>query len=151
MTVGQVQNLTNPMPRFKGMAPGLNATGSIPYLAWTPRVRVKTADYTVLAEESGTVFTTTGATAAVNFTLPAIADGPFFFIFLNGADQNMTITAQTADTLVAYNDLTADSIALSTASEKIGGGMMVICDGTTLFVVTLPGDPRYQTYTIATA
>jgi hypothetical protein len=30
----------------------------------------KTADYTILASESGTIFTNTGATAQINFTLP---------------------------------------------------------------------------------
>jgi hypothetical protein len=111
----------------------------------------KTADYTVTAADSGTIFHTTGATAAVNFTLPAIGTGPFHFLFINGADQNMTVTAATADTAVTYNDLAADSVAFSTASELIGGTIEVWCDGTTLFVLARPADGRYQTATIATA
>lgn len=150
MAVGQVQELTNPMPHYMGLAPGLNSTGSVSNFAWTPRFVVKTADYTVLAEESGSFFITTGATAAVNFTLPAITDGPWVFFFFNVVDFNMTVTAETADTLNAYNDAAADSVAYSTASEKIGGGFLAWCDGTTAGVVALLGDGRYQTVTIAT-
>lgn len=119
--------------------------------AGAPRMLAKTADYTVLASDSGTVFHTTGATAAVNFTLPAISQGPYQFLFINGADQNMTVTAATADTIVTYNDLNADSVAFSTSSEKIGGAIEVWCDGTTLFVLPRFADGRYQTATIATA
>lgn len=150
MAVGQVQNLTNPMPTMGGLMPGLNRTGSISNMAWTPRFVTKTAAYTVKAEESGTFFLTTGATAAVAFTLPAITDGPWVFFFINTADVNMTVASETVDTLIAYNDLTADSVAFSTASEKIGGGMMAYCDGTSAGVVLLLGDGRYQTATIAT-
>lgn len=150
MATGYVQALTNPMPVMEG-GPALDQYGRIPYMAWHPRFVTKTADYTVKSEESGTFFLTTGATAAVNFTLPAIADGPFVFFFLATADVSLTVTAGTADTLIAYNDLAADSVALSTASEKIGGGFMVWCDGTSVGAVALLGDGRYQTVTIATA
>lgn len=114
-------------------------------------MEAKTADYQVTKYDSGTVFHTTGATAAVNFTLPAITDGPFWLMFVNGADVDMTVTAKTADTAVTYNDLTADSVAFSTSSEKIGGAVEVYCDGTTLFVLPRAADGRYQTATIATA
>lgn len=115
------------------------------------KMEAKTADYTCTAQDSGTIFHTTGATAAVNFTLPAISAGPFWFLFIAGADQNMTVTAETADTAVTYNDLAADSVAFSTSSEKIGGAIEVYCDGVTLFVLPRAADGRYQTATIATA
>lgn len=137
------------MKTFMGRAPALGANDQIENLAFLPRVQVKTANYTVVSADSGSIFTTTGATAAVNFTLPAIADGPFIFWFINGADQNMTVTSGTADTLVAFNDLTADSVAFSTASEKIAGAIMVVCDGTTIFAVPF-GVSHRQTATIAT-
>jgi hypothetical protein len=115
---------------------------------WT---EVKTASYQVTKEDNGTIFLTTGATAAVVFTLPPISDGPFWFLFVNVADVDMTITAKVADTLATYNDLAADSIAFSTSSEKIGGAVEVICDGTTLIGLPRFADGRYQTATIATA
>lgn len=110
----------------------------------------KTAAYQVTKEDSGTIFHTTGATAAVTFTLPPITDGPFYFRFINGADIDMTVAAKVADTAVTYNDLNADSVAFSTSSEKIGGEVEVFCDGTTLFVLPRFADGRYQTATIAT-
>lgn len=88
------------------------------------RTIVKTADYTVTAAENGALFTTRGAAGAVNFTLPAIKRG-LEFSFYNEADQNMTVTAAAADTLVTFNDLAADSVAYSTASEKIGGSFTI--------------------------
>lgn len=125
-------------------APFLNG---LPY-RWT---EVKTAAYQVTKEDSGTIFLTTGATAAVVFTLPAITDGPFYFRFINVADVDMTVAAKVADTMATYNDLAADSIAFSTSSEKIGGEVEVICDGTTLIALPRFADGRYQTATIATA
>ncbi len=113
-------------------------------------MEAKTASYTCTKYDSGTIFHTTGATAAVVFTLPQISDGPFWFMFINGADVDMTVTSAVADTEVTFNDLNADSVAFSTSSEKIGGVVEVYCDGTTLFVI-----PRLasegQTVTIATA
>src|SRR5688572_30730061 len=114
---------------------------------WT---EAKTAAYTCTKYDSGTIFHTTGATAAVTFTLPQISDGPFYFLFVCGADIGMTITAATADTAVTFNDLAADSVAFSTASEMIGASVEVICDGTTLFVLPRLASEA-QTVTIATA
>lgn len=114
---------------------------------WT---EAKTAAYQVTKEDSGTIFHTTGATAAVNFTLPPITDGPFWFMFVCGADIGMTVTAKAADTAVTFNDLAADSVAFSTSSEMIGGVVEVICDGTTLFVLPRLASEA-QTVTIVTA
>lgn len=114
------------------------------------KMEVKTADYTVTAADSGTIFHTAGATAAVNFTLPAISAGPFRFAFLVGADQNLTVTAATADTIITFNDVAADSVAFSTSSEKIGGSIEVFCDGTYLYALPHLASEA-QTVTIATA
>lgn len=128
---------TNGMGTFMGRGAGVNEYGQIGLIAYTPKVHVKTADYTVLASESGGIFTTTGATGAVNFTLPAISDGPYVYYFLNGVGQNMVITAETADTIVTFNDAAADSLTFSTAGNLIGAAVMVVCDGTTLFAINL--------------
>lgn len=92
------------------------------------RVVAKTANYTVLLEDHGTFFTTEGAGGAVTFTLPATASLPtgWYADFFVAADQNMTVTAGTADTGVAFNDIAADSVAFSTASEKVGNCIRVI-------------------------
>ena len=94
----------------------------------------KTSNYTVKAAESGAIFTTTGATGAVTFTLPSKASG-LMYRFINTVDQNMTIVADVHDTMLTFNDVAADSVAFSTASEKIGACVDVICDGTKWIVI----------------
>jgi len=95
-------------------------------------VSAKTADYTILANDGGALFTNRGAGGAVNFTLPTVAAvGSGWWVDIHVvADQTVTVTAGTADTLVVFNDAAADSIAFAGASQKIGNGVRVICDGT---------------------
>lgn len=97
------------------------------------RVVPKTADYTVVAADHGTLFTTAGAGAAVDFTLPAIAVG-LFFGFLNLENQNMVITTPTADDMVGLNGTQFDTLTFSTSNEKIGAYVDVFSmyDGGTL-------------------
>jgi len=113
------------------------------------KVAVKTSSYTITSPDFGTVFTTRGG-GAVTFTLPTAAstnEGEWV-LFINVADQNMTVTG-TDEGLVCFNDLTADSIAFSTTSEKIGGAFLAISDGTSWIV--LPIATETQTVTVASA
>jgi len=110
-------------------------------------VTAKTANYTVTSGESGSIFTNQAATAAVVFTLPAQATG-LWYIFANVEAQDITIAADTADTMAAYNDVTADNVALSTANEKVGGAFLVFSDGTNW--VALPMGYDGQTQTVGT-
>jgi hypothetical protein len=110
---------------------------------------IKTADYTVTEADNDTLFTNRGDAGAINFTLPTTAEKGLHYGFYCVADQNMTVTSGTADTLVCFNDATADSITLSTSSEKIGGMFEVYGDGTGWLTKTsLAADS--QTVTIAT-
>jgi len=111
------------------------------------RVVTKTDDYTVTHAESGCIFNNQGADGAVEFTLPTKKSG-LFYIFSNVEDQDLTVTADAADTMVVFNDVAADSIAFSTSSEKIGGGFLVYCDGTNWIVHELIHDA--QTATVST-
>lgn len=110
----------------------------------------KTESYTLTAADVGKIFTTRGAAGAVTFTLPAatsdLAGG--VIEFYNVAGQNMTV-AGADEGLVVFNDLTADSISLSTAAELIGGGFRAVCDGTSWIVVPLCTET--QTITVASA
>lgn len=90
-------------------------------------VVAKTADYTVTSADNNRIFTNRGAAGAVNFTLPTIAKGLRYRFFVE-ADQTVTVTSATADTLVVFNDAAADSIAASTAGEKIGWACEVIAN-----------------------
>lgn len=114
------------------------------------QVVAKTADYTVVAADNGTVFTTRGAVGAVNFTLPTIAAG-LRYRFMNEAGQNMTITSVVADTLVVFNDLAADSIAFSTVAELIGGSFEIMAnDDATKWLVFVNLGSETQTPTVVT-
>jgi hypothetical protein len=116
-----------------------------------PQVLAKTASYTILGTEgSGTIFTNRGAAGAVTFTLPvprpALAGTEYRF--LGHAAQNIIVAAATADTLVTLNDAAADSIAMQTANQILGGEILVICDGTQWFA---QGRTVGVTYTVVTA
>jgi hypothetical protein len=115
-------------------------------------IQAKTADYTVKAYESGTLFTTRGAAGAVNFTLPTTASLGLYYGFYNVADQSMLVASGTADKVVAFNDQTADSVAFSTSSEKIGGSFVVVADGTgwLVFPFNFGLGTTAQTVTVAT-
>ncbi|MES2792741.1 MAG: head decoration protein [Planctomycetota bacterium] len=91
-----------------------------------PFIRVvnKAADYTVTVADNDTLFT---ASAAVNFTLPTLAAG-LNYSFYNLADSNLTITASTGDTIITDGDAAADSVAFSTSSHKIGGGVRFVAN-----------------------
>ena len=106
------------------------------YNTLEPRMMVaKTANYTVTEADRGTHFVTDGAAGAVNFTLPATAKKDLAFWFTNTVDQNMVVTAGTADTIITLNDVAADSVALQTANQKIGGSFKVVGNGTKWLVV----------------
>lgn len=72
---------------------------------------------TVTAAQNGSLFQAAGAAA---FTLPTIAVG-LAYEFYQTADADMSIaSAGSLDNIVADGDATADSVAFSTSSHKIG-------------------------------
>lgn len=90
------------------------------YLRWR-REQAKTANYTVVANDAGTLFTNTGAAGAVTFTLPALAVNAGPFGFLVAADQNVTVASAAANQIIAFNNAAASSLAFSTVGSRIGG------------------------------
>jgi len=103
----QTQTDTMPTP-FRPF--GLNKTKSI------------SADYTITASDDGTLFV---VKAAATLTLPTLALG-LKFGFFNEADVNMTVAAPGSnDTIITFNDVAADSVAYSTAGNKIGAACVV--------------------------
>jgi len=118
--------------------------------AAAPIMEVKTASFTATAADSGKIFLIVGATAAVTVTLPAIDTGPFKFEIVHLSDVDLTVASAAADTLITFNDLTADSVAFSTSSEKIGGVVEVYCNGTVIAALARIAS-SYQNVTIATA
>lgn len=139
---------TNEMPTFMGRGVGLGIYDQIDNLAWLPKIRAAIVDTTLVSSQSGSFFTTEGATEAeIEFTLPAVADGPWVFDFFNAEDINMKVSAHTAGELVVFNDVAGDSISYSTANEKIGGAFRVFCNGVKVYVQVMLGD-HGQTVTI---
>jgi hypothetical protein len=121
---------TASMPTWEGRAVAVDGDGFMTNLAYKVKVVAKTAAYTVTAADSGTIFTTRGATAAVTFTLPTTATTGLIYYFFSVADYAMTVASGTVDTMVTKNDAAADSVAYGTTSEIIGGGFMIVGDGT---------------------
>lgn len=138
------------MNLYHNAAPMVDENGILRNFIWSPRFSVKTAAYTVKANETGTWFLTTGGTTDLTFTLPAISDGPYIFFFVNVVDFELLVASAAADTLVTFNDAQADSVAFTTASEQIGGFIIAGCDGTTVFALT-PISAHSQTVTVATS
>jgi hypothetical protein len=119
------------MPTHLGQGPGLDTMGRIQTMSFTLNAVSKAASYTVLQEDSGSVFI---ATAAATFTLPAVASSAgCTWTFINGADTDMVVTAP-AGTLVADGNAAATSATFSTASHKIGGSCIITGNGTKYYL-----------------
>lgn len=127
------------MKVHKGKAPAVDDNHIIDDLAFKFNVVAKVAAYTCKVKESGTWFTTEGATAAVTFTLPAVASSTnVCYWFYSAEDFAMTVAAP-ANTMVAGNDATATSIAFDQATQIIGTGAMVVCDGSLWYAFPIRG------------
>jgi hypothetical protein len=110
------------MPAAPGLAPVTSALFG--FRPWYQEV-LKSGDYSVLAGDSGTLFTTGGA-ATRTFTLPTVALGANgIWWFYNLQNNNMVITAP-ANKLVADGNATGTTATYSTASHMIGSLAMVI-------------------------
>lgn len=104
------------------------------YVPLYQTISAKTASYQIVPADLGTIFTNRGAAGAVTFTLPVVGDiqtGWWCEFFSAVLAQDFIIAAQgSLDNISTFNDLTADSLTLSTASERAGGGFRLVWDGT---------------------
>lgn len=89
------------------------------YDPWGAQVS-KTANYTILSTDNGTLFDNTGAAGAVTFTLPAIANG-YNFGFVAIANQNLLVTSNEGTNVVVFNNASASTVSYQTAGQIIGG------------------------------
>jgi hypothetical protein len=108
-------------------------------------------------EEHNGAWITNGslASGALTITLPtpsAVFKGCWGWASHVVGTGHMTIGCATSDSIVAFNDATADSVALSTAADKIGGSFMFACDGSKWVVMPMnyADGVLVQTLTIAT-
>lgn len=128
---------TNGMPTMNTRQVATNEYGVISDIAFYPKYRNISASATLTYAQTGSVFLVYGGTAAVVVTTPAISDGPFHYRVINGQAQDITITAATADTMIGFNDVDLDSIAVTASGSEIGAHFCIDCDGTKLFVLNL--------------
>jgi hypothetical protein len=106
-----------------------------------------TATGPITAAQNGALFVVRGS-AAVTLTLPTLVAG-LNYQFINTTDQNLIIASAAGDDVIALNDATADSIAFSTSSQKIGAFATVnsvLVNGTARWIT----DRAAATVTIAT-
>lgn len=82
-------------------------------------IAIRTADYTVLEADNGTLFHSFGDAGAIVYTLPAPKVG-LHYAFSQMVDQNMTVNAVAANTISTFNDIDADGVVFSTPGNKIG-------------------------------
>lgn len=116
---------------FLGKAAAVDDDNFINPLQWKPKIVAKTTDYTCKATESGTIFTSEGATADIEFTTPD-TDEAWVLFFYNAEDVEMKVSTPTGNELVTFNNAAADSVNITTASEQIGAGFMIVCGGNDL-------------------
>src|SRR3990172_6526156 len=87
-------------------------------------VTAKTSDYAVTQAETGTVFTNTGASGLVVFTLPT-ATASLEYTFCGTANQPVTVKTDSGDDIkfsIRGNEGTARGTTLAIASEGISDG-----------------------------
>ena len=117
------------MSTFHGKAACLDDNKQIDNIAFKQHVVAKTAAYSCLNKESGTVFTTEGAAGTVIFTLPAIADNDgTVYWFACMEDYILRLTAP-AGKLVCGNNAAATSVSFQTTDNMVGSGFMAVCNG----------------------
>lgn len=118
------------------------------------RTVTKTADYTLVAADHGRLFHNIGDAGAIVFTLPALLTNIGFQAdFLVAVDQTLTVASAEGDNIVTDHDMSADSIAFSTGSHKIGGWLRLhaVYLGTTAkWIVEYVNAVSTNTATVAT-
>lgn len=138
-------NALSSMPMILGNRPAIDNDGFITDLAFKRRtVDVTATTRTVLIEDSGTYFTTYGATGSCIFTLPDVilAKGCEYW-FADAAEIGvssdvMTVTSTPIDVMTSDGDIDADSVTFGTASKMVGNTFHVFSNGT-LWITSVEG------------
>src|SRR3990167_4776851 len=115
-------------------------------------IEAKTAAYRMTRHDLGKILTNRGAAGSVTLTLPpqsVLEVGWWVIVYGAVLAQNLIVASDTTDTITTLNDLLADSVALQTASERAGGGFLLIWDGTGWLCHTMTEET--QTVTVVTA
>jgi len=93
----------------------------------------KTAAYTILESELGTIFDNTGATASVTLTLPPVTNLPSGWwcgVYVADNDGIVLASNGSSDNIIGKNSDNLDTITMTTNSLAIGNNVIVIWNGT---------------------
>jgi len=107
------------------------ATTGIGFLLHGRAVTAKTADYTVVINDSNRFFTNTGASGTVNFTLPTASAGLTYTFYID-ASQTLTITAGASTTIRSGSSVTAS--AGNITSNTVGNLVRLVAISSTQWV-----------------
>lgn len=88
--------------------------------------QVKTGNYTVLAEESGTGFTNVGASAAITFALPAAVVG-LQYLFAVGVAQELRIDPNGTETISLPSSGVPQAAGAYLTADAIGETVHIVC------------------------
>lgn len=104
------------------------------------------AAYTPTSEDTGTLFTLSGA---MTFTLPAAAARykNVYYELVVIADVTCVVAAANAGELIMFNDVAANSFTWSTSSEKVGAACKLICNGVSWIVILMTEETQTTTVT----
>lgn len=109
-----------------------NGSTGVGTLITAINVLAKTADYTVLATDSFSVFTNEGTIAKRNNTLPSAAAGLEYTFVVQDSD-GVTVTAATGDTIT--DSVTVSAAAGNIDSTDVGASLTLIAINATEWVV----------------
>lgn len=90
------------------------------------RVSVKTADYTVTAPESGSLFSTTGAGGAVVFAMPVAVVGLEYWFYV-GAAQELRIDPNGSETISLPSTGVAGAAGKYLTANAAGETVHLVC------------------------
>jgi len=108
---------------------GVQTFSSIPVITGRTTIANTTTPLTYTSAYYGAIhFWSPAGTATATLPANGAPAGSWFDMMLL-TNQTVTISAATADTLITFNDTAADSVAFSTASNKIGGCIRFISNG----------------------
>lgn len=126
--------------QFPSSSTSINSNGEkiVTTFSYGSPVVAKTAAYTVLPSDSGTVFTTRGAGVTVAFTLPAVAQSGLQYTFIAVAAQSMTVAS--VATIKGAPSFTGTTITVAGATGSVQyTRVTVLADGTVWLITDIQG------------
>lgn len=123
------------------LAVGTTSNNSAGSILMTRNIVAKTGNYTVVAADSNTFFTNTGAGAGVNFTLPTAVVGQIYE-FYRDANQTVTITAGASTTIRVGSSVTAS--AGNVTLDAVGSKIRLTAISTTQWVGDVTGTATFN-------